>query len=571
MRRDTVRTALVALVLVLAIGTGIVIADAASAQDNATDDDRVDELEDELTLEELRRDGRSYSNSPASVRIADDRMWWLIHWPANAIGSNPGDVDDDGWRYLSSDDTVDRNAVYLRTIHVEETTESVTAYVAYYDVEEREVPHGNGTVRETVATDVVVDEQQLSFSPGWPMLEVDLRQSDDKQQVTMWLEDDDGAIDGARWTFDHRSVATTQSAGIASEGDYLTRASLEFLFPIVVGGFGMGIVCKRAIDRAGSGPGWGYGKWIFLLSLGLGLIVVTQFSTLAELLVIAPLAAAAFVVGIFGIIILETYQAHQQRTLFFRPVVRDATSPSGEDAIDSFLGDMEEEIVIDGDAGPPSVIRRGLMPFLARVFGARARLEGYQGLETAIKLPSSRWDQLVIVDPDADEVIDYEPEGWTLAFPSIDDRDDAIRTAGLALVGVMVVSTIGSALSWAWALGLGAIALVGYCATPTGGRGRIEPAPGHFRAAFMSMMFLADELDDARTIDGARERIIELQATHQRDIDEALEKGDSTLIEEMFGGEVDRELVTGSPSTSATSSSATTDDVDQVEEVPADD
>ncbi|WP_276252798.1 hypothetical protein [Halomontanus rarus] len=571
MRRDTVRTALVALVMVLSLGTGLAIADGAGAsvQENATDDDRVDELEDDLTLEELRRDGRSYSNSPASVRIADERMWWLIHWPADAIGSNPGDPSDDSWRYLASDDTVDRNSVFLRTIHVEESTESVTAYVAYYDVEERDVRRGNRTVTETVATDVVVDEQQLSFSPGWPMLEVDLRNSDDRQHVAMWLEDDEGAIDGARWTFDHESVATTQSAGITSEGDYLTRASLEFLIPIVFGGFGMGVVCKRAIDRAGSGPGFGYGKWIFLLSIGLGAVVVSQFSTLAELLVIAPLAAAAFVVGVFGIIILETYEAHQQRTLFFRPVVRDATSPSGEDAIDSFLGDVEEEIVIDGDAGPPSVIRPGLFPFLARVFGARARLEGYQGLEMAIKLPSSKWDQLVVVDPDADEVIDYEPEGWSFELPSINDRDDALRMGGLALVSVMAISTIGSALSWAWALGMGALALAAFCATPTGGQARIEPAPGHFRAAFMSMMFLADELDDARTIDDARERIIQLQASSEQEKDDVLEKQDATLIEEMFGGEVDRRLTTGSPSTSATSSSATTDDGDQ--EVPADD
>jgi len=53
----------------------------------------------------------------------------------------------------------------------------------------------------------------------------------------------------------------------------------------------------------------------------------------------------------------------------------------------------------------------------------------------------------------------------------------------------------------------------------------------------MTALYLATELDDARTIGEAREKIIEQQATVQREIDEALEKQDSTMLSEMFGDE----------------------------------
>ena len=72
--------------------------------------------ESDLTLSELREDGTRYTGSPDSVRIEDDQMFWLIHWPAGISGS-PGDPDDNQWQYLSPDDVVDRNSVWLRTIN----------------------------------------------------------------------------------------------------------------------------------------------------------------------------------------------------------------------------------------------------------------------------------------------------------------------------------------------------------------------------------------------------------------------------------------------------------------------
>jgi hypothetical protein len=101
----------------------------------------------------------------------------------------------------------------------------------------------------------------------------------------------------------------------------------------------------------------------------------------------------------------------------------------------------------------------------------------------------------------------------------------------------MFALSLGEWLGTAWGVGLAAVAVAVVLLEATDGHARVDPAPAHSRQAMMTALYLATELDDARTIGEAREKIIEQQATVQREIDEALEKQDSTMLSEMFGDE----------------------------------
>ena len=550
------RTSIATLALVLAIvAAALAGAGAAAAQEsgNETENSTANDTEgnasvpgatvsntgEEYTLEELRRGGSQPSGSPPSVRLANERMFWVIHWPAGSFGADVGDPQDSNWEYLERDGLVDRNSVYLRSIKTEAETEEVTVKVAYYQVGEREVERGNETITEQYPTDLVIDSHEVTVSQGWLMEEISLRQSNDQRMVTMWIE---GQESDLRWTFRHESVATTQSAGIDTEGDYLYRAGTEFLLPIFIGSFIIGLVCKGAIKRAGVGPQWGYFKWILLLSIATGLFVASQFRTVADLVTIAPYVAAAFIVGVVGIVILETYTTNLKRAEFVKPEIEDAVSPSGEKAVDMQRAESTEEMIVKLENGRTAVVRRGLLPFLSRCFGGAAVLEGSEKIKTTVDVVDSRVDEKYFVDPSADEILEYEPESWTLEVPELEDRDELVRYGIAGLVLVAIGATVASSLATSWGLGVMALGALAMLARPTMGHARIKPAPAHMRSAWASAMYLNKEYEEARTIEQARERNVKLQAANERDVEEALEEQDRTLIESMFDPDISRAI-----------------------------
>ncbi|APE95426.1 hypothetical protein [Halodesulfurarchaeum formicicum] len=520
------RTFIAALFAVLLLGSMLAV--PAVAQD-------VDEQD--YTLSELKSGGTQLPNSPDSVRSADGRMYWAIHWPADAMLANPGDSEDDDWKFLSPGETVERNAIYLRTILQDEASEEMTVKVAYWREGEREVQQGNETVAEPYVKDLVVDTHEVSFEKGWAMQEISLRKSQEPRQVTVWAE---GHEDDLRWTFTHESVATSQAAGIQTEGDYLTRASFEFVLPIIVGVFLVGSLVAGALRRAGKGPGWGYVKWAFTLAIGSALILATQFSSVTEILVNAPRILAALVVAIVGIVMLETYTTNVSHTAFFRPVLDKATSPSGEEAVDIIDLEEREEKTVKMPDGSTAVVRDGLIPFLARIFGGAARLERSEELKTRMELTDSPIDEMVWVHPDAEEILDYQPEGWGLELPEPETRGDWLTV----LVGGAVLLAVAQMASATFGGGIGMLAFLGAVAVatvrPQDGHARVEPAPAHLRSAWASMLYLSVEAEDADTIEDARDTIVSLQARSEKDVQEALQEQDSTLIEEMFSEDVDR-------------------------------
>jgi len=433
MRGSVARWTVALLLVAASLTAGLAAADVATpAPENETTSDQ------ELSLEELRRDGRGYSDAPPSVRIDTDaeQMWWVNHFPADQVMV---DTDEENGQYLSPGETVDRPSVYLRTMKAENTTETHTVRIAYYNIEERTVETENGTVTREVATNVTVEEQQIQIGPGWPRVEIPLRDVSGERHVTMWIEGDQS--ENLRWTFKYDPVATAESVPISTQGDYLSKVTLEFLLPIVLGAFIAGIAARRIIQKTGIGPQWGYFWWSVAIGLGTFSLVLSQFASIAELLAHAPILAAGWVSIIIGIVVLETYQTNVRRVLFFQPTLQDTQSPSGDQAVDASFGHMEEERLVAMPDGTDALIRPGLIPFLSRCFGGAARLytETEDGerkeIQTRLKFPLSKWDEMIFVDEEASTVLDYEPESWTISFPDVEDLSDGVR---LLTIGAVV-------------------------------------------------------------------------------------------------------------------------------------
>lgn len=536
------RTSIAILLAVLLAGSLLAVPIAAQSDGNTTTTtnatNATTEGGEEYTLQELKSDGPKSPNSPDSVRILSSRMYWVIHWPADALLSEPGNPEDDNWEFLAPGERVERDSVYLRTILLNSASEDMTVKVAYWREGERTVEVGNSTTTEPTIEDLVVDTHHITFEKGWAMQEINLRRSDEPRQVTMWVE---GQSDELRWTFEHESTATSQSANIQTEGDYLTRATLEFILPVVGGVFIVGFLVALALRRAGMGPGWGYPKWAFALVVSSGLILATQFTNTTELLVNAPRILAVLVVAIVGIVMLETYTTNVSHTAFFRPILGAATSPSGEKAVDIVELEEREEKTVKMPDGSTAVVRPGLRAFLSRIFGGAARLERAEELKTRLTLTDSPIDEMIWVHPESDDVLDYEPEGWKLRLPNPQERDDWLRL----LVGVATIIAFTQLVATAYGGMWGSVAFLfalGLATVrPRDGYARVDPAPAHLRSAWASMLYLNVEAEDADTIEDARDTIVSLQARSEKDVQKALQDQDSTLIEEMFTEDVDRD------------------------------
>lgn len=515
----------------IAVALGIVIGAGSSAvAANETAD------ESDWSLEELRSDGPQLGEGPASLRSDGDRMWWLKHWPASELLSSPGDPQDTGSEFVEPGGTVDRNAVYLRTAAVESLGER-TVHVVYWREGERERETANGTITETAPVDVIHDTHTIDLESGMPIEEISLRQSDDPRQVTMWVE---GAEEELRWTFEHDSTPTAEDAGIETRGDYLTMVAWQFLLPIVIGGAISGRAALGAVGRAGMGPGYPLSIWITMIALGSVALMLFAFDTLAELLASAPMVASGFVILVVGIVVLESQMTRDKRVIFFRPDTVESVTPRDDKGADAIMAAEQEETVVDIN-GRPAIVRRGLRPFLARVFG-RAAFVDELAFETKIKLPTSRKDEMVVVDPDAPQVLDYEPEGFALDPPEPSSLEEAVRPLSILLGIAVVVGLIGSWLSWGAGLVVGGLMLLPILFTPVDGKAEVEPASAHVRKAWISTVTLAHEVDDAKTLDQAREKLVEQQSRTQQEVQAAVERQDSTLVEEMLALDLDRTL-----------------------------
>jgi len=459
--------------------------------------------------------------------MGSERSFWLVHWPANNPFAETGTVE--GGEYLPEDGTLNRNTIHIRTWTYEDVTKNV--HVVYWNKGTRTVQQGNETVEEPVAKNVSHVTHEVTFERGRPTVPIDLRRHQEPTRVTMWIE----GYDWARWTFTHKSIATTQRVDINSAGDYLSKVILDFLLWIVVGGFLVGAGTKRALDRAGIGPQYGYTAWIIGLSIITGLGTLMMYESVADLVVNAQYVLSLYVVAILGIVMLETYTTGVSRSLFLRPTLEYTDSPTGGDAYDMIDLEGEEHKVVRTPDGKASIVKPGLLPFLARVFGKSARIENLEQLRTRTPFSEgSKWDEMYVADPEAEELVHYAPEGWSLDFPEVSRENAgeyALVASGLALA-IYALET-GTASS----LAVGVVTVAGLAVwglTPKDGVAAVDPAPVHIRTAMASMLKLNEDVDNAKRLDEVKTQLDSERISKQRDVDREVARHDQTLVEEML-------------------------------------
>ncbi|OYR45272.1 hypothetical protein [Halorubrum sp. Hd13] len=541
---------------VLAIVAVVVLVGAAGVAVTAQE---TSSSESDLTLEELRQEGTSYSNSPPSVRIEDERMYWVVHWPAG-ISGDPGNPDDDQWLYLSPDDVVNRNSVYLRTINVQER-EEVTVTVATYNVDEREVHNSetNTTTTEQVARNVTTSEHNVTLQRGWVLEEVPIPESQDGQQVTMWV----GDSDELRWNFEHRSTATTQELPFGNWGGLLRWSMAVFMLPLGLGGVVSLYGSKRVIARTGKGPGYGYGAWIAVFALIGAFGVASAWGNVTRFLVQYPYAMVLYALLFLFVLMLETFEQHTRLVRFERDEIEQATMPSDEVGVDQLASDERELTIIDRPEEPAKVASKGVLAFLARfVTGGAANLRtvnpGHEEadehgetdtyrdpLRCQATVRTGRVDMRAYVHPLSPSIVTYEPEGFDLSLPDLEERDDYVSLATkvvlvaiVAYVATQLFAGLGGLL--AVAAGVGWIGL-----RPKEAYARVWAAPAHYRAARTTALHLAEETDDAETIEAEREKRIRSEITTEKEKMDAVDKRDGTLVDEMFSIDADEDDLPG--------------------------
>jgi hypothetical protein len=549
----------VALVLIVALLSAPLTAFVGSAGATTQDGTNVTTANasdsGEYTLEELRTGGTTLSNAPESIRMTDRRMFWLIHWPASALTSNPG--EDQQWSHVAPGARVDRNAVYLRAFLFE--SETIHVRVVSWERGERTVKEGNVSQTVPVAENVTTARHRVDLLPGRPTAKVPIEQHNEPRQVTMWIEE----YPSVRWRFEHKSVATTQSAGISSEGDYLVRLAKDVVGPALIGVFLIGALVKRAINKAGVGPMKGYGFWILVLGVSTAVALLFTFDSLAELLVAAPKVIAVLLVAIVGVVMLETLTSNVERWDFIQLETTPAVSPSGEEMVDTRGFRKRHERIVRMPNGDLAVVRSGVLPFLARVFGGASRLRNAGEIRTEIReTGASRTDKMVLTHPDAEEPLEYEREGFELSLfkrptddPLADDASElhrptafkvALSTIGAwFFAGAVAAAPFPSSMT-GWAvvgeiflspIGLGA-ALVAFAITglrASDSYSLVVPAPAHLTAGFASSSVLAEELIEGETIEEFAKENRRLRVRDQRELEQRVADQEQTLIEEMHG------------------------------------
>lgn len=543
---------LLAVVTIAGAGAGVVVADANTTESTeqtelTTDSELVGERG--YTIDELQQRGDTYENSPDGVRISGDRMYWLIHWPGDSLFANPGDTNDPNWEYLGDGQLVDRNSVWLRSINTQGTEEVDVTVVSYV---EQQTENGTGTI----PVNVTERTHTVELEAGWSMAEVDLPRTDDRKQVSIWVEDDPADL---RWNVEHESLATTQPMLITTWGGFIYQAFMVFLGPILFGSLFVGAGGKKVIDRAKVGPNWGMLQWGLVISIGSMILLWFYFDSIAELVVAAPFVLAAGIVGLFGIILIENYSADTYTAEFVRPNLTDAQSPTGDDIKDVVSVQSQEETLVRTGVEGLAVVRKGMLPFLSRCFGGAANLEGAAAVDTHVAAESGEMDYKFYVSQDADDVLDYRPEGWKIELPELEipdelsDRPEPLTTSewlGLAanqygvpaFGGLLLFGMMWMAFSPMWALASGVLLMGAATVRPRDGYARFEPATVHERTAYTSMLYLERDEVEAQTIQELMKKIPELETRALRERFELLDEQDATMVEETFGLEgIDRD------------------------------
>ena len=505
--RSRILLGVVAVMLVVA--PIVAAAPAVQAQQtDTTNTTQVETVDADYSLDELRGGGTTQEGAPPSMRF-------LGQYGSATLRHEPVGFGSSDWEYVGQDTRVQQNVVTLKTIRLGNPDEALTINVVGWQRGTRTVQTENGTTSEPVAENVTATEVNAQLGRGYNQAEVPLPSSfGENQRVTMWVE----GYPEARWTFDHRTIATARSIDINSWGDFLSTLFWEigiFAIPAMLIGGSLG---RRHHEKAIVGPQWGLFKWGIAIAVPVALLA-SFFAFQGAVLATRLPAGMALVFGVlaYALVLEGSGPNDLQKFLFRRQDLEHAKSPRGEDTHDSRYVDHVVKTGLRREADQELVlIRKGLPAYIARLRGSLATLD-ISDIETHKKGKQSPYELEIELSPEWDihDALVHEPPELVRLPISREIDVPGIGLTTLPNPGVVIPLGGGAAAGWFAANtmlgipGFGAVvgAIVGlpFIYRVENGGAESEPAPYHFTQAEASLAYEAGEHADAKMIDQYRE------------------------------------------------------------------
>lgn len=487
-----------------------------------------------LTADELRQGGTQPSEAPPSLRwLGRSNALYIDYDHTNPLRGGGGE-DWQVQNLLESGAMVNTDELrfHLQGVRSSGNT-TYTVHVVYWNQATRQYETESGEVVErTEVVNATHETKEISFAGPWSTSTIELRSHyDEPRRVTMWVE---GYEDTARWTFNHKTLATSQSvSGINTKGDLAWWAIKELVVWILVFAILTAAFAMWSVKKAKAGPQMGFAVWTLLIGLVGFFALLFGYESIASVISRAPKVLAFMTVALLSIPLIEGQDDRVKKILAIQPKVTEATSAAGNEAQDALRLRMKSIRVAERD-GETIRVAPGPLKFLARLLGGVAPVgSAAEKLKTRVDADGkTSYKEVVWIDPEAEEIEHYDPEGFNIDIPST--LKGALTLLGvIGAAAVVIYGTLGT--GWLW---LSVFAALPIILSVRHGEADLEPASVHTRSAHVTAMTMGKEIQDAQTLEESLKETYKERAKSSQEVEERVELRDETVVAEMLGAEV---------------------------------
>jgi len=487
---------------------------------------------------QLAANGVHDADAPDSVRMVGDPVRGSV-----AIRHVPVTPLDSEWKFVDAGQRIKTDRLQLYSNAYGEAAGEYQLVVVQWDDRTRTIETDNGSRKVPVATDQTVQRIDVELNEGYATQEISLTSAHNgTKEMTMWLERDGQRIDGATWRLEHSSIAAGQSVDVASESDLWWYAIRTAVIPGIAGIIGGLALARGVLRTAGRGPGYGLATWgiigaiVFATALGGLWFEIAEVLANFDVLMGLSLGIVAFGGGLRMHPPVEKIAFERQELQDAKALRRDDQTDAnlatdggesdGQEFVeipsDGYRDELYEDLpilpTVRGDGGARKVPKKGIKPFLSRIFADPARLD-LSELKTRVRVAAGPLAEKVYVSPDSDPAITHRPATLRSRMPvwhRVADRVDEIDTSEKLLYGALTLAAVAlPAIGWyagkelfqtpviGAMVGTVALAIEAYGAHD--GTLEFEPAPRHYLSANASLTVLQNEHADAKALEDFEE------------------------------------------------------------------
>ncbi|WP_232702211.1 hypothetical protein [Halobacterium wangiae] len=566
--------AFVAVFLIAPVVGGVA---GATFQEDGGDGNETNASTD-YTLEELRQLGPHKPGTPPSMRPSGEAGgYWVTHVPTGLMVS---DTESNRVSAAPGETTIRRGYLYLNSFQGwDAPRQEVTVHLVAWKPGERERSGPNGTYTERVPVDVVHQTERVTFPAGtYGEAKVPIPESyDEAKYLTMWIE---GKRSETQWVYTVKTSKAAQEIPLSTAGGL-----------VVWGGWNIGVTFlltaaltivgdRYLLDKIGRGPGVSALEWAFF-----GLVAVFLGGFVYYDGVIDTLVSRPYLLGVLGglavgLLAITVFSDDGEEALFlqFRP--QDARA--GADGAGRLrVANQVHTVVGRAKDGRKAVPRTGWLPALARAWpwsDATPLLEFDVHKQRRIESPTrdvempddagiwerirtrfvgsandgDEYDVVYIVDPLADDVVQYQEETFELYSPDLLEWPDEdaeperfVRGvplprvawgtigAGLFALGVVYAATAAFVGSSTWATLAVCVLGVAFFIRPVEGSAVVELAPAQFDVVVNSAMNLLEGYSERQDAEHFQEKWHRSEAKRRAKARAESEQKDETIFREI--------------------------------------